>query len=1385
MDSNHPSQIKGLDIAVIGMACRFPGAENHWQFWDNLKQNRSDIGEIPENRWNWKEYWGDPKTENNKCNCRWGGFIQDADAFDPGFFNFSAREAEAMDPQQRIILELAWSCLEDAGIRPSSLAGENIGVFIGVTNLDYKELHERESYPIEGYCATGTAPPMIPNRISHYFNFKGPSFSLDEACSSSLDTIHLGCNSIRLGECGMALAGGVNLILTPRRQISFSKMGILSATGFCKAFDDEADGTLRGEGAGMILLKPLEKALADGDTIYGVVKGSAVNHCGKTPTLTYPNPEAQAEVIINAHKQAGISPDSISYVETHGTGTLKGDPIEFQGLLKAFTGGFNNEGEKPSAPYCGLGSVKPNIGHLESAAGIAGVIKVLLSMYHQQLPGLCNFKRLNQRIVIQDTPFYIVAGCRTWEPIRGKNQEALPRRAGVSSFGAGGTNTHVVLEEAPTLSQPSPKKLPGYLICLSAKTEAALRRRLEDLGRWLDRNRQYNNLYDLSATLLLGRESFEVRAALVVRNIRELREKMAQVFETGHDDQYFHGSNSGKENQEPPDFEQSGKAIAEEFQPGQKINERKYHENLRILAEMYVNGAKLDWKGILFHAKFHRLSLPTYPFARERFWIPQTGGKDIKGPASFIHPLLHQNTSDLAEQRFSSFFTGEEFFLAGHVIQGQRILPGVAYLEMARAAVIQATGTFNEGRTGVRLKQVVWLRPVTVAGRPARVHIGLIPERDHEISFEIYHECKAGDMEPVVYCRGKAELFKITEFPALDLPTLQSRCNQGGLSSTECYEIFRAMGVEYGPAFRGIERIHVGRGEVLAKLSLPPSVSGTIGEFVLHPSMTDSALQAMLGFMTGSGEAVPPEFKPSFKPALAFALQEMEIHGGCAPSMWARVSYSQGSHVTDKVTKFDIELCDDTGTVSARIKGLSSRVAEPERITINPPEAEHGDMNPFTENLMLTPVWDPVLMEQGTASPSFMEQVIIAGGSGDDQEAIRRIFPKAEPLEVESRDTVESLIKRMAPVGNIDHIVWITPWHDWKSPVDDAVITEESGSMLFVFRIVQALTGLGYTAKNLTWTVITNQTQSMYPSDGVNPIHAGLHGLMEWIAKEYPNWKIRCVDLDAGGHRPLAELFSLPPAAGEGPLAYRRREWYRRKLIPVYGAPLDATLYKTGGVYVVIGGAGKIGAAWSEYMIRTYQARLVWIDRKPEDASIRMKLDALARSGAAPRYITADASNRRELEQACREIKETYPQIHGLIQAANALTDGSFTDMDEERFKAGLSANVDASVRIAQVFHGEALDFILFFSSFQRDPNAGRQHSYAPGGTFKNALTRYLAREWSCPVKLINWEIEEQTADGAISSSSEAMKALEILLAGPVDQMTLRKTARPIHQEIS
>ena len=524
-------------IAVIGMSGCFPQAEDVDAFWRNLQEGRNCITEIPKERWDWQAVYGDPTQEANKTNIKWGGFIDGVGEFDALFFGISPREAELMDPQQRLLMTYVWKAIEDAGYSAQSLSGSKTAIFVGTASSGYSGMLARANIAIEGNSATGIVPSVGPNRMSYLLNLHGPSEPIETACSSSLVAIHRGILTIAGGQCEMAIVGGVNTILTPEGHISFSKAGMLSEDGRCKTFSSKADGYVRGEGVGMLVLKKLGAAERDGDHIYGLIRGSAENHGGRATSLTAPNPKAQAELIKEAYLQARIDVRSVSYIEAHGTGTALGDPIEINGLKSAFKDLYEAMGEgKVSPAHCGIGSVKTNIGHLELAAGVAGVIKVLLQLKHGMLVKSLHCDEINPYIQLQESPFYIVQETQPWHRLRDAEGKEVPRRAGVSSFGFGGANAHVVVEEyVPRGSAGRYQVIDGErpaIVVLSAKNEERLKeqakRLLEVIGR---QGLSDEDLRDVGYTLQVGREAMEQRLAMTTSSMKELEEKLRQFLE--------------------------------------------------------------------------------------------------------------------------------------------------------------------------------------------------------------------------------------------------------------------------------------------------------------------------------------------------------------------------------------------------------------------------------------------------------------------------------------------------------------------------------------------------------------------------------------------------------------------------------------------------------------------------------------------------------------------------------------------------------------------------------------------------------------------------------------------------------------------------------------
>ncbi|MEZ4726489.1 MAG: type I polyketide synthase [Caldilineaceae bacterium] len=514
-------------IAVIGMGCRLPQADSPAAFWQLLHDGVDAVREIPADRWEVDAHYDPDPAASVKMYTRWGGYLDEVYRFDPEFFGISPREALTMDPQQRLLLEVSWEALEHAGLAPERLNQTETGVYIGCMNHDHLQWFngEHEEFKTDPYLLTGNSFSFIAGRLSYLLGLQGPSMVVATECSSSLVTVHLACQALRLRECDLALAGGVNLILHPVANVMLSKLRALASDGRCKTFDASGDGYGRGEGCGMVVLKRLSDAVAAGDPILAVIRGSAVNHDGPSAGLTVPNGAAQEKLLRKALIASEVTPDQIDYIEVHGTGTTLGDPIEINALVKVF-------GAK-RAPSLLVGSVKTNIGHLEAAAGIAGLIKVLLAFQHEALPPHLHLQQPNPHIAWDQIPVQVTTALTPWP------KGDKPRLAGVSSFGLSGINAHLIVEEAPSDFRlpiadlrlggstdannlkskiQNPKSL--HLLTLSAKSEAALQALKARYIEHFAANSQLE-LADVCFTANTGRDHFAHRLAVVAASLAE------------------------------------------------------------------------------------------------------------------------------------------------------------------------------------------------------------------------------------------------------------------------------------------------------------------------------------------------------------------------------------------------------------------------------------------------------------------------------------------------------------------------------------------------------------------------------------------------------------------------------------------------------------------------------------------------------------------------------------------------------------------------------------------------------------------------------------------------------------------------------------------------
>ncbi|UII31930.1 SDR family NAD(P)-dependent oxidoreductase [Fulvivirga ulvae] len=898
-------------IAVVGMAGQFPEAKNVEEFWQNIAQGKNCISEIPQERWDIHKYFHEGDPVPGKTTSKWMGQLEEYDLFDPLFFTISPIEAESMDPQQRLFLQSCWHAIENAGYNPHALSGSKCGVYVGCAYGDYQNLSREQQLSAQGF--TGGSTSILAARVSYFLNLQGPCISMDTACSSSLVAIANACDSLVAGSIDSALAGGVYVMGGPDMHIKTSQSGMLSPDGKCYTFDQRANGFVPGEGVGVVMLKRLEDAERDNDNILGTIRGWGVNQDGKTNGITAPNTESQIFLEQQVYDQFKIDPNDIQLVEAHGTGTKLGDPIEVDGLKRSFKK-YTQEKE-----YCALGSVKSNIGHCLTAAGVAGFIKVLQAMKHQQLPPTINFEQLNEHISLDNSPFFVNTELRDW-----KVKETKQRLAAISSFGFSGTNAHLVLGEYVPQSVTMKKPVQvitqndEHMIPLSARSEKQLKQKAYDLLRYIEKERESIDLVEMAYTLQVGREAMEERLGFMAGSVDQLAQKLRAYME-GEEEITGMYQGEVKKNKEGLRIISNDEDMREAI-----IKNWIAQKKLSKLLDLWVKGLNLDWSKLYGENKPKRMSLPVYPFAKERYWIEMSDEAHMiaNGKATAVlHPLLHTNTSDFSRQSYSATFNGEEFFLRDHQVYKQKVLPGVAYLEMIREAIRRSMPE-STASSVLELHNIGWIQPFSVNDRK-QINAALYLDDSGLVEGDlIYYEIFSDqEGEEATHFQGQAIFSDRAEAEKLDIAQLRAQMKAGKLERSNIYSAFTQMELYYGPAHQGIEAIYKGEGQVMADLTLPAAVENEQEGYILHPSLMDSALQASIGLFQGLDQ-VPSQ------PMLPFALESLSIISACTKKMVAWVRYSPDSDPDGRVTKLDIDLCDEDGNVCVQIKGFAFRVME-------------------------------------------------------------------------------------------------------------------------------------------------------------------------------------------------------------------------------------------------------------------------------------------------------------------------------------------------------------------------------------------------------------------------------------------------------------------------
>jgi acyl transferase domain-containing protein/short-subunit dehydrogenase/acyl carrier protein len=1367
------------DIAIIGISGKYPMSDNIYEYWDNLKKGKDCITEIPTNRWDYNRYYNSDKSSIGTSYSKWGGFIDDVDAFDPLFFNISPKEAELMDPQERLFLQTAWHTIEDAGYTRSDLSKKKVGVYVGVMYGHY------QLYGAEEYKTINTSYSSIANRVSYCLNLNGTSLAVDTMCSSSLTSVHLACQSIHSGENNLAIAGGVNVSIHPNKYIALSEGRFLSSDGKCRSFGVGGDGYVPGEGVCALLLKPLNKAKEDGDNIYAVIKGSSVNHDGKTNGYTVPNPNAQKELIIEAINKANIEPRTISYIEAHGTGTSLGDPIEITGLVKA----FNNYTDDKQ--YCSIGSAKSNIGHLESAAGIAGISKILLQMKYKLLTPSIHSNKINSNINFKETPFYVQHKLEEWKQPKINNIK-YPRRAGISSFGAGGSNAHIIIEEYNNelyekaysnepqiiiLSAKNKDRLKDYvknilhviknnekqhnyksndgyitiktniqnnicsLLCKIIeveKEEINLNDSLEDLGLDLvsitsliedinekyklkmtigefleydsieliiqnivekttpefvveqtESNNTYINLTDMAYTLQVGREAMEERIALIVNSIEQLRKKLSDYIKGIYGIEGFYEGNIVESNK--LDLLTEGRAF-EEF-----INIITKDKEYYKLAKLWVSGVDINWKLLHSNNNLNRISLPTYPFAKERYWIPKERNnieyKNILG----LHPLIESNTSNLKEQKYTTTFTGEEFFFKHHVVAKQKMLPGVAYIEMAREA-----GELAGEQKVYKIKDINWIKPVIIKDSPEKVNITLYPNSNY-VDYEISTLLEDGNKS--INSVGKIKYSDSREYhkEVVNIEEIKKRCKV--MSSIDCYKDFKDKGFDYGISFQTISKIYTSETEALAHLKLPNSLKNEFNKYTLHPSIFDGALQTVTGIK---------KYKDKGNSLVPFLVEEVEILDKIKESCFVHAVLLNSDKDNMNIRKYNITITDELGYTLVRIKGLTLRAFAQK--TVNSIETTYykdkwkvvnNDLNKEISGSLLVLCNNKNIIKD---LKKYVKGHILLATIGKEFKDLGQHIYEINPNNKDDyKQLVLALKKEEIIPNNILHL-----WNEEKIN-KEKMIKQLNVSVYSVF----------YLIKSLIEERLYNKVNFIYgyESDiyGANPLYAGISGLLKTVTIENPSFICKSVEICSTSiNKYIKELVQEFNYNDYSEICYKDDSRYVKEFQEInkdlYNS--ESIKIKKNGVYIITGGTGGLGMITAKYLAKQFKARIVLTGRSDLNTDKLDKIKQLEELGASVIYIKADISKMEDTTLLITKVKNQYREINGIIHSAGVIKDSFIFRKTKEDMKAVLASKVFGTMYLDEATKNEKLDFFVMYSSAAGKLGNVGQCDYAYGNCF-------------------------------------------------------------------
>ncbi|MCK6562457.1 type I polyketide synthase [bacterium] len=1338
-------------IAIVGMACRFPGQTNSAEaFWQLLAAGRDGISEVPPERWSIEEYY-DPNPEApGKMYTRRSGFIEGIEQFDPRFFGIAPREALSMDPQQRLLLEVTWEALEHAGLVPERLFGTNAGVFVGISTSDYAHLQMRHAdlTQMEAYGGTGNAFSVAAGRLSYVLGLQGPNLAVDTACSSSLVTIHLACQSLRLGECRLALAGGVNAILSPDTTINFCRARMLAPDGRCKTFDAAADGYVRGEGCGMVVLKRLSDALADGDNIFALIRGSAINQDGRSNGLTAPSGPAQEAVLRAALSQAGVTPQEVDYVEAHGTGTALGDPIELHALANTMCR------ERPPEQPLLVGSAKTNIGHLEAAAGIAGLIKVALALHHEYLPPHLHFQQLNPHVAIGGAPLEILKEGKAWP------RRARPRLAGVSSFGFSGTNAHIILQEAPAASAV-PAAAPAadgmQLLTLSAKTEKALR----DLAR-----RYAEFLHQPAAPALAEvcysanttRSAFVHRLGVVAVTLPALREKLAAFAEK----QSVHEMVTGqaKENSRPKvAFLFTGQG-AQYLDMGRRLYETQAvfrealekcdallrpHLDKPLLAVLFSNQSSVisdqsslptDNRSLITDHWLHQTAY-TQPalFAIEYALAELWRAWGVKPAAVMGHSVGEYVAACIAGML--SLEDGLKLIASrGRLMQ---VLPQNGEMAAIFAEEERVAAALADFRERVSLAAINGPANVVISGEAEAVH-AVLARFDGEgvkwkrlvVSHAFHSPLMAPMLDEFEMVAGGLE-FQPAKIPLISNLTAKPLQFDAGHTPRRYWRRHVREAVRFADSLRTLHEmgcrlfLEIGPHPTLlgmASQCLPTEAAVWIPSLRRGHDDTQQMLKS-LGLLFVNGVEIDWEDfhreaprRRVVLPTYPFQHERFWLAPPSTPAKTVAIAASEARPQSDD--------------------WLFELAWQPQPLAPQAPPAQPGVWLIFADQGGLGFALKAALEQAGESC------LVVLPGEKYERSAAGVFRLALQDAGQYQRLLQEASAAAAAPLRAVIHL-WSL---DDERLIENFSVQLEAGQQ----RVCGSALFLAQSLAKMTapprLCLITRGAMAVPAARGPLALTpAALWGLGRALALEHPELRCLRVDLDpdadtAGAAQSLSE--ELRNADRDDQVALRAGQRYVARLArvewPAAAAERAASpaLASPPGAILITGGTAGLGLQLAQWLVAQGNRQLVLVSRRPPAEPAAQAIAELQQKGATVLVKQADVANADQLAEVLAEIQQKLPPLRGVIHAAGVLDDRPLLKQDWPSFAKVMAPKISGAWNLHVLTQELPLEFFVMFSSAAALLGSPGQSNYAAANAFMDSLAHHR-RGLGRPALSINW----------------------------------------------